>query len=82
LRKKSAQITILEILKISLVHKNILEEALVNTIVDIDLDVKKFQVMVRHFSSPTCLSFSKKDDASMTHLHNSLLYLEVMIHKH
>lgn len=38
--------------------------------------------MVGHLSSPTCLSFSEKDDASITHPHNSLLYLEVMIHRH
>jgi hypothetical protein len=81
LRKILAQISILELIKISPIHKNILEEALVNTNVDINLDINKFQAMVGHFSSPTFLSFFEKDDASMTHPHNSLLYLEVMIHK-
>ena len=53
-----------------------------NTNVDTDLDVNKFQAMVGHLSLPTCLSFFEKDDASITHPHNSLLYLEVMIHRH
>jgi hypothetical protein len=82
LRKTSAQISILELLKISPIHKNILEEALVNKNVNTNLDVKKFQAMVGHFSSPTCLSFLEKDEASMTHPHNSSLCLEVMIHRH
>jgi hypothetical protein len=80
--KAPAQISILELLKISPIHKNILEEALVNTSVDTNLDVNKFQAMVGHLSTPTCLSFSEKDDASITHPHNSSLYLEVMIHRH
>ena len=42
LRKTPAQISILELLKISPIHKNILEEALVNTSVDTNLDVNKF----------------------------------------
>lgn len=81
LQKTPAQISILELLKISPTHKEILDKALFQMTVSTDLDVNRFQAMVGHFSSPTCLSFLDKDDVSMTHPHNSSLYLEVMIHK-
>lgn len=81
LQKTPAQISILELLKISPAHKEILEKSLIETNVSTNLDVNQFQAMVGHLSSSTCLSFSDKDDVSITHPHNSSLYLEVMIHK-
>ena len=37
--------------------------------------------MVGHLSSPSYLSFSEEDDTSLSHLHNQLLHIEVMIHQ-
>lgn len=82
LKKIPAQISILELLKISLAHKEILEQALVATMVPIKLEVFQFKTMVGHLTVPHCLSFSEHDDVSINHPHNATLHIEVLIHKH
>lgn len=37
--------------------------------------------MVGHLTSPHYLSFSEEDDNSLSHPHNQLLHIEVMIHQ-
>lgn len=81
LQKIPAQISILELLKISPAHKEILEQALVATTVPNNLEFFQFQAMVGHLTAPHCLSFSKNDDVSLTHPHNVSLHMEVLIHK-
>jgi hypothetical protein len=82
LKKILVQISILELLKIFPSHKEILEKALVETNVLNNLEVCKFEAMVGHLIAPHCLSFSKYDDASHSHPHNTPLHIEVHIHKH
>lgn len=50
--KTLAQISILELLKLSPKHKNILEQVLLETNVPQDLDADKFQAMVAHMIGP------------------------------
>ncbi|GLJ42866.1 hypothetical protein SUGI_0888550 [Cryptomeria japonica] len=75
------QISILELLKVSPMHKEILEKALVETIVSKYLDIDQFKNMVGHLIAPHCLSFSENDDASLQHPHNAPLHVEVTINK-
>lgn len=57
LQKIPTQISILELLKISPSHKEVLEQALVATMVPNNLDVCQFQAMLGHLTVPHCLSF-------------------------
>lgn len=75
------QVSILELLKLSLTHKEILEKALVETTIPNNLDAKQFQAVVGHLIVPHYLSFSEDNDMSLNHLHNIPLHIEVMIHK-
>ncbi|GLJ28698.1 hypothetical protein SUGI_0565650 [Cryptomeria japonica] len=81
LQKTPAQISILELLKLSPAHKEILEKALVDTTVSKDLDIDQFQTMVGYLTTPHCLSFTKEDDMSLQHPHNAPLHIEVLIQK-
>lgn len=65
LQKIPAQISILELLKISPSHKEVLEQALVATTIANNLDVHQFQAMVGHLTTPHYLSFSEQDDVSL-----------------
>lgn len=82
LQRTPAQISILELLKLSPTHKEILEKALVETNVPLNLEVDKFQNMVGHLFYPHCLSFPKQDDMSLNHPQNLPLHIEVLIQKH
>lgn len=82
LKRTNAQISILELLKISSTHKEVLDKALLTTSVPKDLDVDRFQSMVGHLTSPHYLTFSEEDDNSLSHPHNQPLHIEAMIHKH
>lgn len=75
LLKTPAHISIFELLQIFLKHKEILTKALVPT----DLDMSRFQNMVRIFVSPHCISFSTQDDMSIIQPQNSPLHIEVFI---
>lgn len=81
LQRIPAQISILERLKVSPMHEEILEKALVETTVSKDLDIDQFQNMVGHLIAPHCLSFFENDDASLQHPHNAPLHVEVTINK-
>lgn len=81
LQKTPAQISILELLKLSPTHKEILERALVDNTISKHLDINQFQTMVGHFTTPHCLSFTKEYDMSLQHPHNAPLHIEVLIHK-
>lgn len=70
LKRTNAQISILELLKISSVHREILDKALLTTNVPKDLYVNQFQSMVGHLTSPHYLTFSKEYDNSLNHPHN------------
>jgi len=52
LGKTPAQITILELLHTSLLHKEILDKALMETQVPTDINVEQFQAMVAHLATP------------------------------
>lgn len=82
LQRTSARISILKLLKISPAHREILDQALLATNVPKDLDIDKFQSMVSHLTSPHYLTFLEEDEKSVSHLHNQLLQIEVVIHKH
>lgn len=81
LQKTHAQISILELLKLSPTHKEILERALIDTTVSKDLDIDQFQTMVGHLTTPHCLSFTEEDNMSLQHPHNAPLQIEIPIHK-
>lgn len=82
MKRTNAQISILELLKISYAHREILDKALLTTNVPKDLDVDQLQSMVGHLASPHYLTFCEEDDNSLNHLHNQPLNIEAMIHKH
>lgn len=82
LHKIPTQISILELLKISPAHKDIQERALVGTTVPNNLDIDQFQAMVGHLIVPHNLSFFEHDDVSLSHLHNTLLHIDVLVYKH
>lgn len=82
MKRTNAQISILELLKISSAHREILEQALLATNVPKDLDLDQFQSMVGHLTLPHYLSFFEEDDNSLNHPHNQPLHIKVMIHKH
>lgn len=82
LQKTLAHISILELLKISLVHKDILEGALIDTTVANDLDINRFQDMVGHLTTPHNLSFSEHDNVSLNHPHNTAFHIKFLVHKH
>jgi hypothetical protein len=66
------------LLKISAAHKEILEQSLVATMVQTNLEVYQFQAMVGHLTAPHYISFSENDDISLTHPHNVTLHIEVV----
>jgi len=61
LRKTFAPILILELLKISPMHKQILDKALLESHVPNAINVEQFQAMVGHLTSTHSLVFTKKD---------------------
>lgn len=81
LKRTNAQISILELLKISSAHREVLDKALLTNNVPKDLDVDWFQSMVRHLTSPHYLTFSREDDNSLSQPHNQPLHIKAMIHK-
>jgi hypothetical protein len=73
-----AQISILELLRISLAHKEILEKALSTSTVPKDIDASQFQAMVGYIATPHSLKFTDADLPSQPS-HNRALHLEVWI---
>jgi len=82
LHKTPAHISILELLCLSPSHRTIFDKALVEASVPTNLAEEKFQTMVGHITSPPSLSFTEKDDMSITQPHNASLHIEAFIHKH
>lgn len=82
LRRSPAQISILELLRLLPKHKDMLEQALVETNVLQDLDIDKFQAMVAHMIGPHNLTFFEHDNVSLSHPHNTLLHIEFLVYKH
>jgi len=82
LDKTPAQISILELLHTSPLHKEVLDKALMETQVPTNLNFDQFQAMVGHIASPHHLTFSEKDLPTSDNLHNDALHIEVRIHKH
>lgn len=80
-QKIPTQISILELLKISPMHKEILEKALVDTMVPKDLGIDQFQTIVAHIIAPHFLFFTEDNDMSLQHPHNAPLHIEFLIHK-
>jgi hypothetical protein len=81
LKQTNSQISIFELLKISLAHRQILDKALAEASVPQDLDLERFQSMVGHQTSPYLMTFSEEDNNSLNHPHNQPLHIEVMIHQ-
>jgi len=82
LHKTPAHISILERLHLSPSHRSILDKALAEAFVPTNLAEEKFQTMVSHITSQYSLSFTEKDDMSITQPHNASLHIEAFIHKH
>jgi hypothetical protein len=78
LNKIPTQISILELLRISPVHKEILKKALSASTIPKDIDASQFQAMVGHIAMPHSLKFSDADLPSQRS-HNCALHLEVWI---
>lgn len=64
LKLTTTQISILELLKISYAHTQILDKALLAT--NVPKDLGQFQSMVDHSTSPHYLSFSEEDENSLS----------------
>lgn len=82
LGKTPALISILELLRISPAHKDVLDKTLRDTAVPTDLNMDQFQAMVGYLSVPHSLTFTEADDASISQPHNAPLHIEAFIHKH
>lgn len=80
LGKTPAQISILELLRLSPEHKAILDKALATTTVPIDLHVDQFQAMVGHITSAHTVTFTENDDSSLRQPYNATLHIDVLIH--
>lgn len=79
IQRTPMQVSILELLKISAIHKEILEKALVETNAPHNLDVEKFGNVVEHLIAPYFLSFSKQYEMSLNHPKNLPLCIKVLI---
>jgi len=82
LHKTPAHISMLELLRLSPSHKSILDKALAEASIPMNITEEQFQTMVGHITSPHSLSFTEKDDMSITQPHNTSLHIEAFIHKH
>lgn len=75
------QISIIELLELSPLHKEILEKALRVASVPIDIDANEFQAMVNHISTPHYPKNLEEDDKARSHPHNHVLHIEVKSHR-
>lgn len=82
LDKTPALISILEILRLSLSHKTILDQALQEASVPANLNIDQFQDMVGSLRSSPCLTFSESNNTSFQQPHNASLHIEGFINKH
>lgn len=69
----------MELLKISLAHKDILEKALSASTVPNDTDAIQFQAIIEHITMPHLLTFLEHD-LPMQPSHNRALHIEVLVH--
>ena len=81
LKKTPAHISILELLRLSATHREILDKALNEMYVPTNLNQDQFQAMVRHLTMPH-LSFTEHDDLSIHQPHNAPLHIDVLVHSH
>ena len=81
LQRASTQISIFELLELSLRHKKVLKDALCTINVPKNLDVDQFQNMANPIAIPHYLTFSEKADKSLSHPNNLSLHIKVMIYK-
>lgn len=81
LKETPTLISILELLKLSSSHKEILEKALVEMLVPNNLDTNQFQSMVGNITSTHHLFFYEKY-LPQKYFHNQALYLELGVQKH
>lgn len=82
LGKTPTQISILELLRISLAHKAILGNNLQESSVTHDIDVNQFESMVRYLTTPHLITFLDQDYSILKPSHNDKLHIEFFIHKH
>lgn len=78
LNKMPVQIYILDLLRISPTHKEILENALSASTVPKDIDASQFQAIIGHIATPHSLKFTDTNLPSQAS-HNCALHLEVWI---
>lgn len=81
LGKTPAQISILELLKTSPVHKEILEQALLQSHVPDNINPTQFQALIGNLASQQHIIFNSKD-APANEDHNKPLHIEALIYKH
>jgi hypothetical protein len=81
LKWTNTQISIFELLKILLAHRQILDKALIEANVPQDLNLERFQSMIGHLTSPYLMTFSEEEDNSLSHPHNQPLHVEVVINQ-
>ena len=82
LGKTPAQIYILEFLRISPAHKDILDKTMLESLVPKDIDVNQFETMVGYLTTPHHVTFSNQDYSSPKTNHNDALHIETFVHKH
>lgn len=79
LGKTPAQISILELLKMSPMHRAVLDKALIESTVPIDIDVDQFQARIGHLVVSQNVAFSDNDISPDKLPHNDPLHLEVFV---
>lgn len=82
LGKTSSYISILDLLKSSPIHQEILTKALHDTHVPTDIDPTQFQALVGHLSTTYQLGFSQNNMPYIESNHNRPLHLEVLVNHH
>jgi hypothetical protein len=82
LKKTPAQISILELLDTSPIHKEILEQALQGSRVPENINAAQFQAMIGNLAAQQHLVFTDKDFRGPDLHHNKPLHIEALIHRH
>lgn len=81
LGKIPAQVSILELLKTSPIHKDILEETLLESHVPDNINDAQFQALIRNLATQQHLVFSSNDTPTNDY-HNKPFHIEALIQKH
>ena len=77
-----AQISILELLTTSPIHKEILEKSLLESCVPKNINASQFTAMIGNLSAQQHLVFTDKDFQGPNSHHNMSLHIEVLIQRH